>query len=100
MHFLIIQGGEQRKNKLLVHCHAGQGRTAIVIGAYLLYADLAKSSEEAIKLCQQGRPKLFTNSINGSQAFLHKFEVYLRQIRVLYPYNEDGDFSYEDLLSK
>lgn len=51
-------------------------------------------------MCQEGRSKLFTNSINGSQAFLHEFEVYLRQIRVLYPYSEDGKFSYEDLLAK
>jgi protein-tyrosine phosphatase len=35
-----------------VHCHAGQGRTAIVIGAYLLFADLAKSATEAIKLAK------------------------------------------------
>ena len=43
MDFIIKQGG-----KALVHCHAGQGRTAILIGAYLLYACIAKDDSEAI----------------------------------------------------
>lgn len=48
IHHLIVQGGPKRKNKVLVHCHAGQGRTAIIIGAYLMYAGLAWSPSEAI----------------------------------------------------
>ena len=43
MDFVIRQGG-----KVLVHCHAGQGRTAILIGAYLIYSGLAKDDKEAI----------------------------------------------------
>jgi protein-tyrosine phosphatase len=64
MHHIIVQGGLYRKNKILVHCHAGQGRTAIIIGAYILYAGLVQSAEEAIHLCQQGRPKLFVKKYN------------------------------------
>ncbi len=56
----IIQGG----GKVLVHCHAGQGRTAIIIGAYLLFAGLAKDGEDAIRLTKAGRPKCFSKSKN------------------------------------
>lgn len=49
MHHVVVQGGAERKNKLLVHCHAGQGRTAIIIGSYLLYSGLAKTATEAIQ---------------------------------------------------
>ena len=45
MDFIIKNGG-----KVLVHCHAGMGRTALVIGAYLLYAGIAKDALEAIKI--------------------------------------------------
>jgi len=47
-----------------VHCHAGQGRTAIIIGAYLLYSGIATSPDDAIALCKKGRPKLFNKKYN------------------------------------
>ena len=50
MHKSIVEGGPERRNKVLVHCHAGQGRTAIIIGAYLLYAGICKTAEEAVIL--------------------------------------------------
>lgn len=43
MDFIVRNGG-----KCLVHCHAGQGRTALVIGAYLIISGLAKDDKEAI----------------------------------------------------
>ena len=97
MHHVVIQGGESRKNKILVHCHAGQGRTAIVIGAYLLYADIAKNSDEAIKICQEGRDKLFHTEYNKD--FLREFETYLRATRALYPVSPQK-FSLESLIKR
>jgi len=61
MHKIVIDGGPNLKNKILVHCHAGQGRTAIIIGAYLIYAGVTTSSDEAVRISKQGRPKLFKN---------------------------------------
>jgi len=43
MDYIIKNGG-----KVLVHCHAGQGRTALVIGACLIYSGFARDDKEAI----------------------------------------------------
>lgn len=83
MHQIILQGGPQRKNKVLVHCHAGQGRTAIIIGAYLLYAGLASTAQEAIQISQRDRAKLFTHTYN--REYLYQFADSLTKMRVLCP---------------
>ena len=83
MHKTIIEGGPERRNKVLVHCHAGQGRTAIIIGAYLLYGGISNTAEEAVALSKKGRPKLFKNPYNAK--YLVHFEEYLKEIRQLYP---------------
>lgn len=49
---------------MLVHCHAGQGRTANVIGAYLIYSGIAKDDIDAIRLTKEGRPKCFSKAYN------------------------------------
>ena len=59
MDFIIRSGG-----KVLVHCHAGQGRTASLIGAYLMYAGFAKDDEEAIAITRRGRPKCYSKGNN------------------------------------
>jgi protein-tyrosine phosphatase len=43
MDFVVKNGG-----KFLVHCHAGQGRTATIIGAFLLFSGFAQNAKEAI----------------------------------------------------
>ena len=83
MHHFIIQGGDERRNKVLVHCHAGQGRTAIIIGAYILFAGLRDNATDTIQICRDGRPKLFTNIYN--QHYLRQFEKYLKEVRNIYP---------------
>lgn len=78
MDFVIKQGG-----KLLVHCHAGQGRTALIIGAYLIYAGIASDASEAIKLTKQGRPTCFSKSYNRD--FIKKFYEWFIEIRKIHP---------------
>ena len=39
-----------------MHCHAGTGRTALVIASFLFYVGLAVSAEEAIAITKRDRP--------------------------------------------
>lgn len=59
MDFIIKGGG-----RVLVHCHAGQGRTALVIGTYLLYSGIAKDTDDAVKQTKKNRPKCFSKAYN------------------------------------
>ncbi len=59
---------KNKGNKVLVHCHAGMGRTAIVIAAYLAYAGIAKDGQEAITLFKQQRPGALSNKLSASNA--------------------------------
>ena len=34
----VMQYIKENNGKILVHCHAGQGRTAVIIGAFLLFS--------------------------------------------------------------
>ena len=47
--------GKQGK-RIFVHCHAGTGRTALVIASYLYYANICKTADEAIVNVQTDRP--------------------------------------------
>ena len=78
MDYVIKSGG-----KILVHCHAGQGRTALVIGAYLIYSGLAKDDKEAIMLTKKGRSKCFSKSYN--KIFVKDFYKYIVDLKTLYP---------------
>jgi protein tyrosine phosphatase domain-containing protein 1 len=78
MDFIIKQGG-----KCLVHCHAGQGRTAILIGAYLLLSGLAKDDKEAVAQTRLNRPKCFSRTYN--QRFMKIFHEQLREVKQVFP---------------
>ena len=78
-----------------MHCHAGQGRTAIIIGAYLLYANLTETADEAIRTCIAHRNKLFSNAYN--KAYLQQFAQFLKQLRIVYPL-KDKSLNIKDLL--
>ena len=34
--------------KIFVHCHAGMGRTGLIIASYLYYCGMAPSGEDAV----------------------------------------------------
>ena len=42
--------------RILVHCHAGTGRTALVIASYLYYSGLAYSGPDAVEKVKTQRP--------------------------------------------
>lgn len=70
-------------NKLLVHCHAGLGRTAVIIGCYLIYARKARDHSEAVTLCRKGRPGCFHKKYNYK--FLEGYQKYLEDLRLFFP---------------
>jgi protein tyrosine phosphatase domain-containing protein 1 len=46
----------QEKKRVLVHCHAGYGRTGIVLACYKVYNDNV-TADEAVRHIRQTRPK-------------------------------------------
>ena len=51
-----MAGIYRRKKRIFVHCHAGTGRTALVIASFLFYVGLASTAEEAIAITKRDRP--------------------------------------------
>lgn len=79
----VIKAG----GKVLVHCHAGQGRTALVIGAYFIVSGLAKDDLEAIALTRKNRPKCFSKSYN--RKYIKSFFDQFQKIKTFFPRAED-----------
>ena len=92
MDFIIKNGG-----KALVHCHAGQGRTALLIGAYLIYAEIAKDGDDAIRITRAARPKCFSKSYN--QKFMRDFNTKLVELRILFP-SQEKKIKLQEILKK
>jgi len=76
----IIKHGE---GKVLIHCHAGRGRTALLIGAYLIFSGLARDDVEAIEQTKRGRPKCFSSGYN--KKFMKLFFDDLSKLRNIFP---------------
>ena len=73
----VMKGG----GKIAVHCHAGRGRTALVICAFLMYRD-GKTAKEAIKMFKDVR----TGSLKQESQIktLEEFERFITEQKVLY----------------
>ncbi len=78
MHSDIEKGG-----KVLVHCHAGLGRTGLIIACYLLYSKFSKTPESAIEFVRANRAKSIQtrNQVN----YVYLFFDYLVNSRIVYP---------------
>ena len=76
MEFVVRKG-----KKLAVHCHAGKGRTALVVCAFLIYQQ-GLSAEQAIDLFKKKRSGSFKKS--SQIKTLKEFEVYLNKHNINY----------------
>lgn len=76
MTFALTEG------KVAVHCHAGLGRTGVLIACYLVYAHRMDASS-AIKTVRKRRP----NSIQtrGQIACIQEFSQFLKPLRIVFP---------------
>mmetsp|Transcript_14190 Transcript_14190/g.9955 ORF Transcript_14190/g.9955 Transcript_14190/m.9955 type:complete len:88 (+) Transcript_14190:725-988(+) len=52
----------QKGQNVFVHCHAGLGRTATVIAAYLVYSAMAKDGFDSVRILKEQRTGSFNRS--------------------------------------
>ncbi len=86
------------KSKVLVHCHAGYGRTGVVIVCYLLF-NSTEDSDTIIKKVREKRKKCVETKSQVS--YCKKFEDFLNHSRILFGDKESIDVylrRQEDLL--
>lgn len=68
---------------VLVHCHAGQGRTALVIAAYLMYKNITDSVEDTITYIQSQRKKCLRKEYN--KKYLLEIGKEFNDLRQMFP---------------
>ena len=79
-----------KKKKVLVHCHAGNGRTGIVIACYLIYT-YHYNAEEAVFKLREIRKKCIEK--NTQMNYCIKFKSFIDQLRMVFTY-EKYDVNY------
>ena len=75
----------EEKKKVLVHCHAGYGRTGVVIACYMIYNNSNKEVEDIIKSVKKQREKCIETKMQ--KKFCIKFHAYISHIRKLFDDN-------------
>ena len=76
------------QKKVLVHCHAGYGRTGVVIACYMLF-NSEKDSKTVIQEIRSQRRKCIETS--EQRKYCRKFEEFLNHSRVLFGQKESID---------
>ena len=70
-----------KKQKVLVHCHAGYGRTGIIIACYLIY-NYKTTADVAVKMLRSYRSKCIEKKEQFK--FCEMFESYLEKCRTIF----------------
>ena len=86
----IYQMIKIKKKKVLVHCHAGNGRTGIVVACYLIYT-YNYDAEEAVKILRSFRKKCIEK--NAQMKYCIKFNQFIVQLRKIFT-SEKYDVDY------
>ena len=71
-----------KKSKVLVHCHAGNGRTGLVIACFFIFY-FGKSAMEAIKEVRTKRKKGL--EVEKQENFCKNFENFVKYLKNMYP---------------
>ena len=82
--------------KFLVHCHAGLGRTGLMIACWMMYHSKT-SAEETINRIRFQRPGSIQTA--KQQQFVFEFSSYLKEMRMFFP-NTSNCQSLHQLLDK
>lgn len=73
----------KKGESVLVHCHAGQGRTALVIAAYLMYTNVTNGVQDTIDYIRSKRQKCLKHDYN--RKYLFEVEHAFKQLRQVFP---------------
>jgi len=68
-------------NKVAVHCHAGRGRTGLIIAAWLIFHE-HMSAKDAIKLLRQRRKDSISKK--SQEKLLYQFEKEIKESRQIF----------------
>lgn len=75
----VESGDRGRGGKIAIHCHAGLGRTGLVIACFLI-SSLKASAADAIDIVRSHRPRSIQT--RKQVAFVHAFERSLQALRL------------------
>lgn len=87
MQFSLSEG------KVAVHCHAGHGRTGVLIACYLVYSN-RMTPWEAIHYVRSKRPACLQTE--SQVLFVDKFSQYLKHLHVIFSTPESDDPPYHE----
>jgi hypothetical protein len=75
---------KEESKKVLVHCHAGYGRTGVVIACYMIFDDRHNSpTEHIVQRIREKRPGCVQK--REQFVFCDKFREYVNKARILFP---------------